>query len=143
MTLAMALTDLQVRALRPKSRVYQSPADRGLYFEIHPNGSKLWRYKYRFLGKQKRLALGRFPEAGLAEARRRRDEARKTLNGGIDPLAARKREKLVAHFNAANSFGDLANEYIAKMERDGRASATTEKARCGSEPKANPAAGRG
>ncbi len=125
----MALTDLQVRALRPKSRVYQSPADRGLYLEIHPNGSKLWRYKYRFLGKQKRLALGRFSEVGLAEARRRRDEARKTLNGGIDPLAARKREKLVAHFNAANSFGDLANEYIAKMERDGRASATTEKAR--------------
>lgn len=125
----MALTDLQVRALRPKSRVYQSPAERGLYIEVHPNGSKLWRFKYRFLGKQKRLALGRYPEVGLAEARQSRDEARKTLNAGTDPLAARKREKLVAHFRAANSFEDLANEYISKIERDGRANATTEKAR--------------
>ena len=62
----MALTDIQVRALRPKSSFYQSPAERGLYLEVHPNGSKLWRYKYRFLGKQKRLALGRYPEVGLA-----------------------------------------------------------------------------
>ena len=125
----MALTDLKIRSLRPKGRVYQSPSDRGLYLEVHPNGSKLWRYKYRFLGKQKRLALGRYPEIGLAEARHRRDEARKTLNAGTDPLAARKREKLVANFNAANSFEELANEYINKMERDGRANVTIEKAR--------------
>ena len=124
----MALKDLQIRALRPADKIYQCPDDRGLYLEVHPNGSKLWRYKYRFLGKQKRLALGRYPEIGLGEARQRRDEAKRTLTAGTDPLAARKHEKLVAVFNASNRFSDIAKEYIEKMVRDGRASTTTEKA---------------
>lgn len=124
----MALKDLQIRALRPADKIYQCPDDRGLYLEVHPNGSKLWRYKYRFLGKQKRLALGRYPEIGLGEARQRRDEAKRTLTAGTDPLAARKHEKLVAVFNASNRFSDIAKEYIEKMVRDGRASTTTDKA---------------
>ncbi len=102
--------------------------ERGLYIEVHPSGSKLWRVKYRHLGKDKRLALGSYPEVGLAEARRKRDEARRTLQDGVDPLAERKREKLVAQYNAANSFGDIAREYIDKMVREGQAVSTTTKA---------------
>src|SRR5687767_3800915 len=79
--------------------------------EVHPNGSKLWRYKYAHLGKDKRVALGRYPDVGLADARRKRDEAKRTLADGTDPLAERKRAKLLAIFNGANSFGDLAKEY--------------------------------
>lgn len=95
---------------------------------MHPSGSKLWRVKYTYLGKDKRLALGRYPEVGLAEARRRPDEARAKLRDGADPLAERKREKLVAVYNAANTFGDVVKEYIDKMVAEGRADTTTTKA---------------
>lgn len=124
----MALKELQIRNLRPKAAIFQCTDDRGLYLEVHPNGSKLWRYKYRHAGKQKRLALGRYPDVSLADARRRRDDSKRQLEGGEDPLAERKREKLVAAFNAANSFSDIAKEYIDKMVAEGRADATTGKA---------------
>jgi len=124
----MALKDAEVRALKALDRVYKRADERGLYVEVHPSGSKLWRLKYNHLGKDKRIALGRYPEVGLAEARRKRDEARQQVRDGIDPLAERKREKLLAQFNGANTFGDIAKEYIDKMVREGRADTTTTKA---------------
>lgn len=124
----MALRDLDIRALKPTDRIYKQTDERGLYIEVRPSGAKLWRLKYRYAGKDKRIAFGAYPEVGLAEARRRRDEARRQLRDGIDPGAERRREKLLAKYNAANSFGDVAREYIAKMVADGRAEATTSKA---------------
>lgn len=124
----MALTDLQIRKVCPTDKITQYTDERGLYLEVHPNGSKLWRYKYRYLGKQKRLALGRYPDIGLAEARRRRDDARRQLDAGTDPLAERKRDKLTAVFKAANSFGEIAKEYIDKQVAQGQADTTTQKA---------------
>ena len=124
----MALRDVEIRGLKPQDRVYKRTDERGLYIEVHPSGSKLWRLKYSHLGKDKRIALGRYPEIGLAEARRKRDEARRIIREGVDPLAERKREKLVAMFNAANSFGEVAKQYIDKMVREGRADTTTTKA---------------
>ena len=124
----MALTELQIRKVCSTDKVTQHTDERGLYLEVHPNGSKLWRYKYRYLGKQKRLALGRYPDVGLAEARRRRDDARRQLDAGTDPLAERKHDKLVAVFNAANTFGEVAKEYIDKQVAQGQADATTQKA---------------
>lgn len=124
----MPLKDLEIRALRAQDRIYKRTDERGLYIEVHPSGSKLWRVKYTHLGKDKRLALGRYPEVGLAEARRKRDEARAKLREGVDPLAERKREKLIALYNAANTFGDVAKQYIDKMVAEGRADTTTTKA---------------
>ena len=124
----MPLTDIAIRALDTQDKVYKRADDRGLYLEVHPNGSKLWRYKYRHQGKDKRLALGRYPDVGLAEARRKRDEARLKVVDGIDPLAERRRQKLVAAYHAANTFGEVAQEYIDKMVAEGRAVATTTKA---------------
>lgn len=124
----MAMKDLELRRLKPRDRVYKLGDEYGLYIEVHPNGSKLWRLKYRHLGRDKRIAFGCYPEVGLAEARRKRDEARQKLRDGIDPLAERKREKLVARYNAANTFGEVAKEYIEKMVAEGRADATTIKA---------------
>ena len=124
----MALKDMQVRALKPRARVYKVGDEHGLYIEVHPNGSKLWRLKYSHLGKDKRIAFGRYPEVGLAEAREKRDEARRKLRDGVDPAAERKREKLLALYNAANTFGDVAKEYIEKMVAEGRAETTTTKA---------------
>lgn len=124
----MALKDLEIRALQPRDRIYKKADERGLYIEVHPSGSKLWRFKYGYLGKDKRLAFGRYPEVTLAEARQKRDEARQKLRDGIDPLAERKRAKLLAQFKAANTFGEVAQEYIQKMIAEGRADTTTSKA---------------
>ncbi|MEP6867178.1 MAG: Arm DNA-binding domain-containing protein [Novosphingobium sp.] len=71
----MALKELQVRNICPTDKMTQCTDERGLYLEVHPNGSKLWRYNYRYMGKQRRLALRRYPDVGLAEARERRDDA--------------------------------------------------------------------
>ncbi|MDB5713042.1 MAG: integrase [Sphingomonadales bacterium] len=124
----MALTDSQVRALMPRDRIYKCTDERGLYIEVRPGGSKLWRFKYSHLGKDKRIALGRYPEVSLAAARRKREEAKLKLLDGIDPLGERKQHKLLALYNAANTFGDVAREYIKKMEAEGKAEATTTKA---------------
>ncbi|CAN5206794.1 integrase arm-type DNA-binding domain-containing protein [soil metagenome] len=124
----MALKDIEIRALKVRDKIYKCSDERGLYLEVHPSGSKLWRYKYSHLGKDKRIALGRYPEVSLAEARRKRDDARQKLNDGVDPLAERKHDKLVALYKAANTFGDVAKEYIDKMVREGRADTTTTKA---------------
>lgn len=99
----MALKDLEIRALQPRDRIYKKADERGLNIEVHPSGSKLWRFKYGYLGKDKRLAFGRYPEVTLAEARQKRDEARQKLRDGVDPLAERKRAKLLAHYKAANT----------------------------------------
>ncbi|MEQ1516626.1 MAG: integrase arm-type DNA-binding domain-containing protein [Usitatibacteraceae bacterium] len=124
----MALSDVQIRSLKPAEKLYKITDEKGLYLEVSPNGSKLWRYKYLYMGKNKRIALGRYPEVGLGEARRRRLEAREHLDNGIDPSANRKREKLIAVYQAANTFGDMAKEYLEKMVGDRRAETTISKA---------------
>ena len=124
----MALTDMKIRNIRPADKVTQHTDGRGLYLEVQLSGSKLWRYKYRYMGKQKRLALGRYPDVSLAEARKRRDDARSKLDAGRDPLVERKREKLVAAFSAANTFAEIAREYIDKRVAEGQSQATTQKA---------------
>ena len=124
----MTLKVMEISAFRAGEIPYKKTDAKGLYLEVFPNGSKLWRYKYRYTGKQKRLALGRYPDVGLAEARRRRDDARRQLDAGTDPLAERKHDKLVAVFNAANTFGEIAKEYIDKQVAQGQADATTQKA---------------
>jgi integrase len=125
----MALKDLEIRALKASDCIYKKADERGLYIEVHPSGSKLWRFKFSYLGKDKRLALGRYPEVGLAEARQKREEARQKLRDGIDPLAERKRAKLLAIYNAANTFEEVAAEYIAKKVAEGHADTTTSKAK--------------
>ncbi len=79
----MALSDVQIRSLKPADKLYKVTDEKGLYLEVSPNGSKLWRYKYLYMGKNKRIALGRYPEVGLAEARRRRLEARGKRGGQV------------------------------------------------------------
>lgn len=74
------------------------------------------------------MALGRYPGIGLATARRKRDDARRELDTGTDPTAFRRQDKLIREFNAKNSFGDIAKEYIDKMVAEGRAVITTTKA---------------
>lgn len=98
----MPLSDIRLKALKPKvkpdgtstSKAYKVTDEKGLYVEVTPTGSKLWRFKYRFEGKEKLLSVGRYPEISLKQARERRDDLRKQVAAGIDPSEARKAEKL-------------------------------------------------
>lgn len=90
-------------------------------------GGKSWRLDYAYFGKRKTLTLGAYPAIGLAEARSRRDEAKKKLSEGLDPSLAKKREQLAAKAAAGNTFGLIADEFIAKLRRDKRAEPTIDK----------------
>ncbi|QDH33722.1 integrase arm-type DNA-binding domain-containing protein [Porphyrobacter sp. YT40] len=126
----MALTALQIRAFSPGATAYKRADERGLYLEIFPNGSKLWRLKYYVGGKEKRIALGAWPEVSLQAARLERDELRLRIAKGEDPALTRKKNKATAKISAANTFESVAREYIEnKMVGEGRAEATLLKAR--------------
>jgi integrase len=92
----------------------------GLFVLIQPSGGKLWRFKYRFEGREKKLAIGTYPVVGLAEARRRRDQARELLAAGKDPSRERQREKLRTQVQTGNTFAAIAEEYCDKRKRDGQ-----------------------
>lgn len=108
----MALTDVAIRGAILKDKRYKLADAEGMYLDIHPNGQKYWRLKYRFMGKEKLLALGVYPETTLAEAREKRNAARKMLANGVDPMEDRKETKRIASINAENTFEAIANEWI-------------------------------
>lgn len=121
------LTEIAIRAAKPAEKVRKLSDGGGLQLWIWPNGSKLWRLAYRFLGKQKVLALGSYPEVSLKEARERRDESRKVLAAGIDPTEKKKLDRLTKAAAAGNTFDVLADEWLAKVSREGRAEVTLAK----------------
>lgn len=125
----MPLTIAAINAAKPHSKPYKLFDEKGLFLSVEPSGGRLWRLKYRFEGKEKKLALGAFPETGLKDARDKRDEARKLVAAGTDPGIRRQMEKLHKATRAANSFEAVAEEYIAKKEREGLAPVTLSKAR--------------
>ncbi|MDR2561799.1 MAG: integrase arm-type DNA-binding domain-containing protein [Holophagales bacterium] len=107
----MGLTDLGIKRAKPAEKPYRLFDGGGLYIEIQPSGGRLWRYKYHFNDKEKRLAIGRYPEISLQDARQRHFEARKMLANGIDPSAAKKAAKSAKRGIAENSFEVLAREW--------------------------------
>lgn len=125
----MALTDTAIRALIHGDKPIKKTDEKGLFLLLQPSGGKLWRFKYRFGGKEKKLSLGRYPDVPLKEARRRRDLARQTLAMGVDPAEQKKQEALESALNAANSFEVVGNDYLEKMCRDGREAVTIGKSR--------------
>jgi integrase len=110
----MPLTDTAVRKAKPKEKPSRLADEKGLYLEIMPNGSRYWRMKYRFAGKEKRLAMGVYPDISLAEARDRRDQARKLLANGVDPGTAKQESKRAAKAATENSFEAVAREWFTK-----------------------------
>jgi integrase len=125
----MMLTHIQISSAKPAAKPYNLSDSQGLHLTVQPNGSKLWRMSFRYLGKQKRLHIGPWPEVSLADARIRREDARKALAAGLDPVLEKKRAKVTARFASATSFKDVAQEWIAKCEREGRAAVTLDKIR--------------
>lgn len=109
------LTDTAIRKAKPADKPRRMFDGGGLYLEVSPAGGKWWRLKYRFGGKEKRLSLGTYPDTGLADARDKRDAARKLLAAGVDPGEQRKAEKAAGEERAANSFEVIAREWLAKQ----------------------------
>lgn len=111
----MPLTNVFLKNAKPTERPWKKADGHGLFIMINPNGSKLWRYKYRFHGKQKTLALGAYPVVSQANARKRHWEARQQLAAGIDPSAARKAERAATQTSMRNTFEVVAREWIKKQ----------------------------
>ena len=110
----MALTDIEIRALKPQTETKKHFDGNGLYLEIRPTGSCYWRLKYRFGGKEKLLALGVYPDVSLKAARIKRDEAKKLIADGIDPSERRKAQKASFREGGDNSFEVIAREWYAR-----------------------------
>lgn len=104
----MPLTEVQIRKAKPSDKPVKLTDGKGLYLLLTPNGSKLWRWKYRFDGKEKLMTLGAYPEMGLAQARMRHEDERRILLTGTDPMEQRKSERHARQLAADNSFSTVA-----------------------------------
>ena len=109
----MALTDTAVRNAKPKEKPYKLGDSGGLYVIVRPNGSKLWRYKYRLGGKANSRGLGKYPDVGLGEARRRRDECRQDVASGLNPMSRWKAASVASmdDTDTGNSFEAVARAW--------------------------------
>ncbi|EAQ81490.1 tyrosine-type recombinase/integrase [Blastopirellula marina] len=107
----MTLTDAAVRNAKPREKPYKIFDAGGLFLWVQPSGGKWWRYKYRFAGKEKLLALGSYPDISLADARERHALARKVLASGNDPGEVKKDAKRLALLNSVTTFEALAREW--------------------------------
>lgn len=110
----MLLTDTKIRNTKPTDKEAKLSDEKGLFLLIHPNGSKYWRMKYRFDGKEKKLSFGVYPDLSLKDARARRDEARQLLAQGIDPGENKKAVKAAKVERSSNSFEVVAREWFSK-----------------------------
>lgn len=111
----MALTNPTIKNAAPKGKTYRLYDSLGLYLEVSAKGHKWWRFKYRFGGREKRLALGVYPEVSLKEARESRDRARIMLRDGVDPSKQKQVVKAAQKAHETNSFEFVAREWHTKM----------------------------
>jgi integrase len=125
----MHLSSFTVEKAKSRVKPFKLKDGDGLHILINPNSSRLWRFRYRHNGMQKMISFGSFPEVSLAQARAKREEARKIVAAGEDPSQKRKDDRRAAAISASNTFGSLAIEYIEKCEAEGMAEQTGYKKR--------------
>lgn len=123
------LTAAWIKRARPKNKPYKLSDRDGLYLLVQPNGKRLWRMNYRFHGKQRTMAFGRWPEILLGSARERLAEARRLLAEGIDPMEQAKLDRIAESIAAKASFEAVAEEWLEKRELEGIAPMTLKRAR--------------
>ncbi|MBF0454062.1 MAG: integrase arm-type DNA-binding domain-containing protein [Magnetococcales bacterium] len=106
----MPLTDTTIRQAKPADKAFKLSDGGGLYLLVKPAG-KYWRMDYRFAGKRKTIAIGVYPTVRLKDARVKRDESKRLLADGVDPIAIKKEKKRAAKVAAENSFELVAREW--------------------------------
>jgi hypothetical protein len=115
------LSEMKIRACRPREKSYKVWDDRGLFMLVTPTGARLWRFKYRIDRKERFLALGAYPDVPLKRAREKRDEARTLVADGVDPMAKRRADRAAG----ADTFELVANEWL-ELQREALAPETME-----------------
>lgn len=125
----MSLTQFAIVKAVAKDKPLKLSDGGGLHLLVQPGGSKLWRFRYRFAGRENMMALGAFPTTSLAEARTKREQAKKLIASGIDPSRQKKLDKIRAAASAQNTFGAVAAEHLANMAANGAAETTISKNR--------------
>lgn len=123
----MALSQLAIINAKPKDKPYMLLDGEGLHLQIHTSGSRLWRLRFRFGGKANMMSLGAFPAVSLKDAREKRDQIKKQIAAGIDPSLRKKLDRITAA--SADSFGSIADEYIANLKANDAADITISKNR--------------
>ncbi len=111
-----AVSDAALRGAKPAEKAYKISAGNGLYLEVTPGGSKLWRWKYRIGGKENRYAIGSYPDLSLKEAREEAENARKLVKQGIHPAQQKRLDRITAGLEQANTFEAVAREWLAMKD---------------------------
>lgn len=109
------LTDAQLRRLKPREKPFKAADSNGLYLHVSPAGGRVWRYRYRFGGREKLLTIGEYPMISLSEARAVRDQARRALIEGRDPAALKRQNRLKIE-SGAHSFEAVARDWLAQVK---------------------------
>ena len=125
----MPLTDTALKNLKTTGKQAKHSDGAGLHIMLTAKGSKVWKMAYRFNGKQKTLSFGAYPTVSLAQARKRREQAKEKIALGIDPSEELRQEKSRKRLNAENTFGAISEEYLEKSRKEGIASVTLNKKR--------------
>jgi integrase len=123
----MTLRQFDLKNARPADAAYKISDGGGLHLLIKPNGARLWRMKYRFLGKERLLSFGAYPLISLADARAKRDVAKKQIDAGVDPSVKKRLDRLDAQRAASNTFGLIVGEFLANLEANGATEKTVTK----------------
>ena len=123
----MALSEFAARKAKPRKNPYKLSDSGGLFLHVQPGGSKPWRLKYRFDGKEKLLSFGPYPLITIAEARVEREKAKKLICEGTDPSIHKKLERIAAATANRNTFGLVAEEYLANLKDKDASEATLTK----------------
>ncbi|MDP3458179.1 MAG: integrase arm-type DNA-binding domain-containing protein [Hyphomonas sp.] len=123
----MPLTDTQIKKLKAEPKAYKVADGGGLYIHVTETGSKLWRLRYRFEGREKLLSLGAYPEVSLARAREKRQDAKALLADGVDPVAKQKADREERAAKTEHTFSRIGAELIEKLRREGKADITLSK----------------
>ena len=113
----MVLTDTAIRSAKPREKPYKMGDSGGLFLLVQPSGGRLWRFKYRVDGREKKLAIGTYPDVTLAEARRKRDEARQQLAEGRDPSMEKRRRQARAAANGVSEWSEGTGAWGRVTER--------------------------
>jgi hypothetical protein len=107
------LANTTIKAAKPRDKAYKLRDERGLYLIVTPTGSKWWRFRFRFDGREKSLSLGTYPDVSLKQAREKRDEMRNARAAGIDPAARRRAER----YASGDTFEAVAREWFDKFSK--------------------------